>query len=212
MVRKTERLIHENIASAYSLHMAEFKQLQYQIQPHFLYNSLFLINRMAQLEGNDSIAEYAQHLGKYYQYVTRAGGGNVYIEQEISHIESYLAIQRTRFGDRIRAEMGKQPEEVKEVRIIPLILQPLVENAYEHGMKNVVRGGEIMIGMRWENEFFYFSVEDNGPGITQEEVERVKKQMDEGKFVMEEIHAISNTDMRLKMHYGSESGVFFENR
>ena len=59
---------------------------------------------------------------------------------------------------------------------------------------------------------FYFSVEDNGPGITQEEVERVKKQMDEGKFVMEEIHAISNTDMRLKMHYGSESGVFFENR
>lgn len=212
MVRKTERLIHENLASAYLVHMAEFKQLQYQIQPHFLYNSLFLIDRMAQMEGNDAIAEYAEHLGKYYQYVTRAGGRKVYIEQEIEHIKNYIAIQRTRFGERIRAVVGEVPKEVKGVLIIPLILQPLVENAYEHGMKNVSHGGEIIIKMSWEDGFFYFSVEDNGSGITNEEMEKVRLQMEEGKFVMEEIHAISNTNMRLKMRYGEGSGVFFENR
>ena len=213
MVIRTERLIRENLESKYMVHVAQLKQLQYQIQPHFLYNSLFLIYRMAQMEENDTIAEYAEHLGKYYQYITRSGEEQVYIGQEIDHIKNYLAIQETRFGERIKVCLGEIPEEMKEAKIIPLILQPLVENAFEHGIKNMVRGGEIHIDMAVREGFFFFSVKDNGPGITKEEEERIEKQMEDGQGrKSEKIHALSNTDMRLKLHYGASSGIIFYNR
>ena len=99
------------------------------------------------------------------------------------------------------------------MKIIPLILQPLVENAFEHGIKNMVRGGEIHIDMAVREGFFFFSVKDNGPGITKEEEERIEKQMEDGRGrKSEKIHALSNTDMRLKLHYGASSGIIFYNR
>lgn len=213
MVIRTEKLIRENLESKYMVHVAQLKQLQYQIQPHFLYNSLFLIYRMAQLEENDSIAEYAEHLGKYYQYITRAGEELVLVKQEIDHIKNYLAIQEARFGNRISVFLEEIPEEIQEEKIIPLILQPLVENAFEHGIKDVVRGGEIYIGLSFQDGMFLFSVRDNGSGITEEEEKRIKKQMEDGQGRKDvKIHALSNTDMRLKLHYGAHSGITFYNR
>ena len=212
MVHRMEKLIRENLEAKYRVHMAEFKQLQYQIQPHFLYNSLFLIYRMAQMEENDTIAEYAEHLGKYYQYITRAGSRKVYVQQEIDHIRNYLAIQKTRFGSRITVQMDELPEGLEKIQIAPLILQPLVENAWEHGVKNLTKNGCVWIRMSYENGLFLFQVEDNGPGITEEELAEVRDRMKEGRISSEEIHAISNTDMRLKLHYGKESGLILENR
>lgn len=212
MVYKIEKLIRENLEAGYRVHMAEFKQLQYQIQPHFLYNSLFLIYRMAQMEENDIIAEYAEHLGKYYQYITRAGSRKVYVQQEIDHIKNYLAIQKTRFGSRITVQMDELPEGLQRMQIAPLILQPLVENAWEHGVKNLARNGFVWIHMSYKNGLFLFQVEDNGPGMTEEEFAEVRARMKEGRIGSEEIHAISNTDMRLKLHYGKESGLVLKNR
>ena len=109
--------------------------------------------------------------------------------------------------------MRKEPEEIQEEKIIPLILQPLVENAFEHGIKDVVRGGEIYIGMSFQDGMFLFSVRDNGSGITEEEEKRIKKQMEDGQGRKDvKIHALSNTDMRLKLHYGAHSGITFYNR
>lgn len=98
MVLRTESLIRENLDSKYRVHIARLRALQYQIQPHFLYNSIFLIYRMAQMDENEPIADYAEHLGKYYQYITRVSDRKVKISQEIEHIRNYLAIQETRFG------------------------------------------------------------------------------------------------------------------
>lgn len=212
IVKKTESLIRENLDSKYRVHIAELRQLQYQIQPHFLYNSIFLIYRMARMDENETMAEYAEHLGKYYQYITRVGNSMVKVRQEISHIENYLAIQETRFGERIRAFLGDTPEEVKDMDIMPLILQPLVENAYEHGMKDCMRDGQIWISMCYESGIFSFTVEDNGPGMSEEELIGVCRKMEEGTIETEEIHAISNTNIRLKLHYGEGSGLTFENR
>ena len=212
MVLRTESLIRENLDSKYRVHIARLRALQYQIQPHFLYNSIFLIYRMAQMDENEPIADYAEHLGKYYQYITRVSDRKVKISQEIEHIRNYLAIQETRFGGRIRAFLGEVPPELADAKLMPLTLQPLVENAYEHGMKNRVRDGEVHIKMRFEDSIFYFTVEDNGPGMTAEELARVKKRMEEGRIEEEEIHALSNTNIRLKLHYGVNSGLYFENR
>ena len=213
MVIRTEKLIRENLESRYMVHVAQLKQLQYRIQPHFLYNSLFLIYRMAQMDENTAIAEYAEHLGKYYQYITRSGEELVSIEQEIDHIRNYLAIQEARFGERIRVVLKEIPTELKGEKIIPLILQPLVENAFEHGIKNMVKGGEIVIDMSVEEGVFLFAVKDNGPGITREEEEKINRQMEDGQGKRDgKIHALSNTDMRLKLHYGAGSGIIFYNR
>ena len=96
--------------------------------------------------------------------------------------------------------------------IMPLILQPLVENAYEHGMKDCMRDGQIWISMCYESGIFSFTVEDNGPGLSEEELIGVCRKMEEGTIETEEIHAISNTNIRLKLHYGEGSGLTFENR
>lgn len=211
LVKKTEDLIQENLDAKYREHIAQFRQLQYQIQPHFLYNSIFLIYRMAKMSEEEEIAEYAGHLGKYYQYITRLGGNEVFIEDEIAHIQNYLAIQKTRFGDRILVEMDPLPQFMKGKKIIPLILQPLVENAYEHGVKNIARDGWVYIHMEERDGWFLFSVEDNGKGMEERKLEDLKKRMEEGK-IENEIHAISNTNVRLKLFYGKESRLFLKNR
>ena len=86
------------------------------------------------------------------------------------------------------------------------------ENAYEHGMKDCMRDGQIWISMCYESGIFSFTVEDNGPGMSEEELIGVCRKMEEGTIETEEIHAISNTNIRLKLHYGEGSGLTFENR
>lgn len=212
MVKRTENLIRENLETKYRAHIAELRQLQYQIQPHFLYNSIFLIYRMAQMDERDDIADYAKSLGSYYQYITRISDQKVQVIQEIQHIRNYLAIQETRFGSRISVGMGPVPEEVEKMDIVPLILQPLVENAYEHGLKNVMKDGEIKISMIYENSIFTFSVEDNGEGMTEKQLEKVRNCMQKKRIDTEEIHGLANTNMRLKLNYGEKSGLIFANR
>lgn len=211
LVKKTEALIQENLDAKYREHIAQLRQLQYQIQPHFLYNSIFLIYRMAKMNEEEEIAEYAGHLGKYYQYITRICGNEVPIEDEMAHIKNYLAIQKTRFGDRILVDMDPLPQSMKGKKIIPLILQPLVENAYEHGVKNLVQDGLVSIHMEYREGWFLFTVEDNGKGMDENELKELKKRMEEGRIEYE-IHAISNTNVRLKLYYGKESRLILKNR
>lgn len=212
VIAHVEELSRENLEMKYQARLAELRQLQYQIRPHFLYNSIFMIYRMARAEENETIASFARHLSKYYQYITRTNDCLVSLEQETEHIKDYLAIQKARFGERIHISMEPVPEQARALKIIPLILQPLVENAYEHGMKNCLEGGMIRIRADYREGYFSFSVEDNGDGLKENELTELRRKINVEEIDSEEIHGLANTNARIRRWYKGESGLYVDNR
>lgn len=212
VIKHMENLIRENLEIKYRARLAELKQLQYQIQPHFLYNSLFVIYRMAKMADNEAIAEYARHLSKYYEYITRTNDGFVEIGQEYAHICDYLAIQQTRFGNRVNVEIEPVSEEISKKKIMSLILQPLVENAFEHGIKDRLTEGKIWIKNRFEDGYFIFTVEDNGNGLPESKLKELQEKIKAEEISNDEIHGLINTNARIRMKYKSGSGLFVSNR
>lgn len=207
MIMDTNRLMKEKMDAEYQSKLSQLRQLQYQIQPHFLYNSLFTISRMAQLDDNDEIAEYAKHLGKYYQYITKSSDREVTFNQELEQVKDYLYIQNIRFEDRIEIIMDEMPESIMQIKIAPMILQPLAENAYQHGLKNIASGGIIHISAGYENGYLWFQVEDNGDGISPKQLSELKQRLERGEINKEEIHGLTNVQARISLLYGSESGL-----
>lgn len=207
MIMDTNRLMKEKMDAEYQSKLSQLRQLQYQIQPHFLYNSLFTISRMAQLDDNDEIAEYAKHLGKYYQYITKSSDREVTFNQELEQVKDYLYIQNIRFEDRIEIIMDEIPESIMQIKIAPMILQPLAENAYQHGLKNIASGGIIHISAGYENGYLWFQVEDNGDGISPKQLSELKQRLERGEINKEEIHGLTNVQARISLLYGSESGL-----
>ena len=127
MIDHIEELAAQLYEEKYRVQKAELKQLQMQIDPHFLYNTLYMIYRIAQSEGNQSIARLSLNLSDYYRYITKMPEQIVPLRDEIRHVTNYLEIQRIRFEPRIRVEIGSLPEEIAGEMIPSLIIQHIVE-------------------------------------------------------------------------------------
>jgi len=164
MVGKLKHSIQEVYESRIMAQQSELKQLQSQINPHFLYNTYFMVHRMADAHDVDNVAKATKYLGEYFQYITRNSSDEATVEEEWKHTVAYLEIQQMRFHNRIEARVSELPEaETDGVRIPRLILQPLVENAYQHGLKSKAAGGIVaMSAKRLEDGSIALSVEDNG--------------------------------------------------
>lgn len=190
-------------------HRAELKQLQSQINPHFLYNSFYNIYRMAKTEGNENTAKFSNLLSEYYQYITRNAEDEVPLEKEVHHAQIYLNIQSIRFGQRIRTNIADIPESFQHIFVPRLIIQPLLENAFEHGIQNV---DNPLISLTFEEspDSYYLIVEDNGSGLSDTELSILKQKlaMTEAKI---ETTAIVNIHRRLILRFGSGSGLSVAN-
>lgn len=184
---------------------AELKQLQSQINPHFLYNSFYNIYRMAKFEGNENTARFSNLLSEYYQYITRNVEDEVPLKKEIHHAQIYLNIQSIRFGQRIRTNIADIPESFQHIFVPRLIIQPLLENAFEHGIQNV---DNPLISLTFEEspDSYYLIVEDNGSGLSDTELSILKQKlaMTEAKI---ETTAIVNIHRRLILRFGSGLSV-----
>ncbi len=145
MEDRVSELIDEVAVQSRLAQKAELKQLQSQINPHFLYNSLFALKSRMHREEYESAEEMAGLLGKYFRFLTRTGEDYVKLEQEAEHAWCYAAIQASRFSQRIRVDFGKIPTEAALVKVPRLILQPLLENALEHGLEEKERGGLLCV-------------------------------------------------------------------
>ena len=161
MVDHIEALAGQVYEARYRAQKAELMQLQMQIDPHFLYNSLYLIYRIARTEGNESIAKLSLNLSNYYRYITKMPEQVVLLQDEINHVMNYLEIQRIRFEPRIRIEVEPLPEEIANERIPSLIIQPVVENAFQHGVKDRTEGGLVSMRYACEDDCFRVIVSDN---------------------------------------------------
>ncbi|MBB6694128.1 sensor histidine kinase [Cohnella xylanilytica] len=145
----------------------ELRALQSQIHPHFLFNSLNVLAKLALLEGAEKTSDLIVSLSKMIRYVLRNPDEPVTLREELGHVAAYAAIQRARFGSRIRFETDAD-EEALSAPIPSLTIQPLVENAFVHGMERLERSGEIRLTVRRDGADAVVEIRDDGAGMDEQ--------------------------------------------
>ncbi len=206
MFAKLSYLIKQVYEEKLRSNNSEMKQLQYQIAPHFLYNCLFTINRLATSGNIEAVITFSQHLGKYYQFITRSGKQEIALSAELEHLNEYISIQRMRFGKRITVEQEDIPELFEFILVPRLILQPIVENAYNHGLKNKVRDGLIRISFEPAGDVISIRIDDNGEEFSEEKLSEISSWIKDIKTIHETTGLI-NIHRRLQMYFGDEYGL-----
>jgi two-component system sensor histidine kinase YesM len=180
---------------------AELKFLQAQINPHFLYNTLDSIIWMAESNHKD-IVPMTENLAKLFRLSLSGGREIITIREEIEHVLSCLNIQKMRYASKMDFKINVE-EEILSLQTLKLILQPLVENAIYHGIKNMRNKGNILIkGMRIMDSVL-FQVMDDGVGIDKEQLKRILKTNAHNKSGV----GIKNVDERIKLYYGEPYGL-----
>ncbi len=206
MAKQLNILVHEVYEQKYRAQLSELRHLQSQINPHFLYNTYFILYRMAQLEDNENVIRLTKHLGEYFQFITRDGAEEVSLEKEIHHARTYTEIQTIRFSPRIEASFGNIPEGFGNILVPRLILQPIIENAYNHSLEKRSKGGWLNVGMDVYGENFVISVEDNGQQLTPDKLEEMRNRLQSYDEPAESTGML-NVHRRLKIKYGETGGL-----
>lgn len=205
MVERIKTLIEEVYEGKLSLKEYEMKALQAQINPHFLYNSLSLINWKA-IEANEKdISKITLALSKFYRTALNKGKSVMPLEDEISNVKSYLDVQLMMHDYEFDVEISI--DECMYYYDTPnLILQPLIENAIDHGIDLKTEGrGKIVIQGWSERETMYLSVEDNGVGMEEEVAQSILTRKSKG-------YGVRNVNERIKLTYGPDYGLTIESK
>ncbi len=207
MIGRLQSLIDQDFKQKLMMQKAELKQLQSQINPHFLYNSFFILNSLAQTGDLERIEEFTKMLGEYFRFITRNGVDNVRLGEEIKHSRMYTEIQKLRFARRIRVQFDELPAEMESIRVPRLIIQPLIENAYEHCLEK--KTGDGMLRITFESSFgeARIIVEDNGNGIRDEEIEELRQRLARSSD-HQEVTGLTNIHRRIALIYGENSGLY----
>ena len=208
MVVKLNELIDQMYMQKLLTQRAELKQLQTQINPHFLYNSLFIINTMARV-GDDHLIAFSELLGKYFQFIARNGSDMVPLAEDVKHAQTYAEIQRMRFSKRLQIDFPDCPEANASLLVPRLILQPILENAFEHGVGKRPQAGRIQVEYIDRGDRLWIRVADNGQDLTDEQIAQIQAGLNETSEMIE-ITGMRNIHRRLMLVYGEESGLTIE--
>ncbi len=186
----------------------ELKLLQAQINPHFLYNTLDNIVWLAEDQRTDEIEEIVTSLSQFFRTTLSGGKDYIKIKEEISHIEAYLKIQQFRYRDILRYRI-EIPEELYEYRIIKMALQPIVENALYHGIKNKRTQGLIRIYTTQTVDSIEIIVEDDGIGMNPDELQYLQRIMSGREKAQEDNtgFGMANVAERMRLNYGQAYGL-----
>jgi two-component system sensor histidine kinase YesM len=188
---------------------AEINILQAQIKPHFLYNTLDTIQWMAQEHNAKDIVEMVGNLTNLLRIGLNSGDEIIKLRYEIKHVESYLMIQKVRYEDKVNYEI-EIDDDILEYNVIKLILQPLVENAIYHGLKEKRGKGKIIIKGAVENNKIHLKVIDNGKGIKKDKLEEINALLRENDSSKRKIgYGSFNVNERIRLNYGEEYGIVY---
>jgi two-component system sensor histidine kinase YesM len=188
--------------------------LQNQINPHFLYNTLDSIRSKALLDGQKEIADMTQVLSKFFRYCISNSESLVRIEEELKHIGDYYYIQKYRFEDRIDMVVELESDEIQKYYIPKMSLQPLVENAFVHGLEKVSRKGLIRVKIQKTEDRILVTVSDNGAGMTIEQLDFMNERMNSMYIASSRRSghnsiAVNNINARIKMTFGDSYGISY---
>jgi len=189
------------------------KALQAQITPHFLYNTFDTIVWLAEEKRNDQVIDITRAFSSFFRLSLNKGKDFLSVSKEFEHVKSYLTIQKIRYRDILDYEIEYESE-MADCQILKLVLQPLVENALYHGIKNKRGRGLISVKGWRENERLCFSVEDNGIGMTEEKLANIIQQIS-GSADPEDlnnVYGLYNVNKRLELYYDASTKLEITSR
>lgn len=184
----------------------EFKMLASQINPHFLYNTLETIRMKAMVNKQPEIAELVKMLAKTMRYNIQVTDQLVSLRAEVQMVEYYLRIQEYRFGDRITSCVEIDPDVDMNAPVLPLLIQPFVENAFVHGLEEMDSGGRLRIHVGMNGEDIQISILDNGAGMDYYELGSLRQSLRRENPDRTHI-GIRNVNQRIKILYGDRYGI-----
>lgn len=203
MMKRIRTLINEVYLSKITQKEAELKALQAQINPHFLYNTLSLINWKALAAGEEDISRMTLALSTFYRTALNRGRNVLQVETELSNTRAYLEIQSMLHDGDFDYEIEAQTE-ILQCESLNLILQPLVENAIHHGIEEKTDGrGKITVRGWKEDNCVWFMVEDNGVGMEQKVADKILTMESKG-------YGVRNVDERIRLCYGEKYAMKVE--
>ncbi len=213
MADRLKELIEENIREQQNLQKSEMKALQAQITPHFLYNTFDTIVWLAEEKKNDQVIDITRAFSSFFRISLNKGKDFLTVGEEFEHVRSYLTIQKIRYRDILDYEIIYEPE-MEKLPILKLVLQPLVENALYHGIKNKRGRGFLSVKGWRENGRLCFSVEDNGIGMSEEFLEHIMKQISSSTDPEElsDVYGLYNVNKRLELYYDASTQLKIESR
>lgn len=208
--RKLQEKEMENLIIKSNLREAELHALQAQINPHFLFNTLNAGAQLAMMEGADRACSFIENAAELFRYNMRNLDKPVTIRDEIRNVENYMHLLNERFADKIEFNLEKD-EDILSLKIPCMILQPIVENAFIHGIGDVEYLGIISVGAREDADCAVISIKDNGKGMSKERIGEILRGDGNGKVESDGRHAghtngigLNNILSRLKIFYSRE--------
>ena len=210
MAEQINVLIKKNIEEQQNIQKAEMKALQAQITPHFLYNTFDTIIWLAEEEKTDEVVKITKAFSEFLRISLSRGHEWITIAQELDHIKNYLTIQKIRYADILNYEI-EADEEILNYKIIKLVLQPLVENAIYHGIKNKRGRGHLKVTANFTDDkksSIIFTVTDDGAGFTPERLAQVNDELENATLDAEKlssVYGLYNVNKKLKLYYGKET-------
>ena len=216
MAGQIDLLIQKNMEEQKNFQKAEMKALQAQITPHFLYNTFDTIVWLAEEEHTEEVVRITKAFSDFLRISLSRGHEWIIISQELEHIKNYLTIQKIRYADILNYSIDAD-EALMDVKMIKLVLQPLIENAIYHGIKNKRGRGKLKVSAHFTNDsrtFVCFTVEDNGAGFTEERLGQVRNELRTGAQDSEKlssVYGLYNVNKKLKLYYGENTeGLLIE--
>jgi two-component system sensor histidine kinase YesM len=209
MIGRIRELLDAKVKEQENLKKAELRALQAQINPHFLYNTLDTIIWMAESKKTNEVIEIVSALSSFFRISLSKGKDWITIGEEIERTRSYLTIQKMRYRD-IMDYRIEVDDKVLNNTVLKLILQPLVENALYHGLKNQRKSGTITVRAKQKNENeVLLEVEDDGIGFAPEKLDRINAMMNDNsdEIRFERGFGLDNVNKRIKLYYGKQYGL-----
>ncbi|WP_058308454.1 cache domain-containing sensor histidine kinase [Gracilibacillus massiliensis] len=202
MLDSINKLITEVYQASITEKNAKISALQSQINPHFLYNTLNIMKSISRVKGVEEVAEISESLSDLFKYSMKDLDKTVRLQDEITHIENYIRIQQHRFRDRF--DFSKEiSQDAHQILIPKLLIQPIVENSVNHGLKDLKVGGHIHLKAFIKEDDLVVEVSDNGQGMSKETLEMVREKTKRIRMETDtEGIGLNNIAQRLRLMYG----------
>ncbi|MFJ5622995.1 sensor histidine kinase [Peribacillus loiseleuriae] len=211
LMTRIHALLLQNKLDQEEKRQLEFAIMHAQINPHFLYNTLYSIKGLCDMGQTRDASTMISALSHFFRISISRGREIISIEEELEHIKNYLYIQEMRYGDEFTYEMDVDPR-ILPYNIIKLTLQPLIENAIYHGVKQRRGQGVITVKGYEHDQHIIFAIKDNGIGISEARLKEIKKEI--GEHLSEEKGTVGiglkSVDGRIKIHFGTEYGLMID--
>jgi two-component system sensor histidine kinase YesM len=208
MAEKIKELIDTNIEEQKNRQKSEMKALQAQITPHFLYNTLDTIIWLAEGKQYDQVISVTRNFASFFRTSLNKGNEWTTVQNELEHVRNYLAIQKIRYRDILEFSIICD-DAMGDKQMLKLLLQPLVENALYHGIKNKRGRGRLAVRGWQEDGFLCFSVDDDGIGVSSERLKDIKVQLgcEPSNSAVTDIYGLYNVNRRLALYYNNKASM-----